>query len=107
MTKVQEYFATGESGYVEISGGVVSVIGGLGSTKEIGEIGYVEVSIEHPEQMLGISRAEHIMLFNESNEELHDDQNMIDNTEYNSDKELIEEIAKRYGISQDIIEIIE
>lgn len=72
----------------------------------IGKIGRVELSVEQPEEMIGIYRIEHVMLFNEDDEELYDDQVIVDNTEYHDKDEIVKSLAKVYGISTDIVEII-
>lgn len=103
MTKVDEY--TG-SGQIVVSDGEVWAIDDSGILDVIGKIGRIELSIENPEEMLGISRVEHVMLYNENDEELYEDQEIVDNREYHSDENLILGIAKHYGVSEDIIEVI-
>ncbi|EJT6502754.1 hypothetical protein AB8J26_001552 [Clostridium perfringens] len=103
MTKVEEY--TGE-GTIMISDGEVWAIDDSCFTDVIGKIGRVELSIEMPEEMIGIYRIEHVMLFNEDDEELYDDQGIVDNEEYHDESELVEALANKYGISKDIIEVI-
>ena len=66
----------------------------------------VELSIEMPENLIGIYRVEHIMLFDEDDEELYDDQTLVDNTEYHSERALVKAVAKKYGISEDIITVL-
>lgn len=56
--------------------------------------------------MLGISRVEHVMLYNEKDEELYEDQKIVNNNEYFSDEDLIEAICEYYGVSGEIIEVI-
>lgn len=75
-------------------------------THPIGEIASIQLSIEYPERMLSISRVENCVLFDENDTELLDDQSIVDNTEYTSDDELIEDIAKHYNISKDFITIL-
>ena len=53
-----------------------------------------------PENLIGIYiELEHIMLFDEDDEELYDDQTLVDNTEYHSERALVKAAAKKYGIS--------
>ena len=47
-----------------------------------------------------------IMLFDEDDEELYDDQTLVDNTEYHSERALVKAVAKKYGISEDIITVL-
>lgn len=103
MTKADEY--TGE-GTIMVSNGEVWAIDDSCLPDVIGEIGRVELSIEQPEEMIGIYRIEHVMLFNEDDEELYDDQGIVDNTEYHEEDELVKALANAYGVSTDIVEIV-
>ena len=100
MSKVDEY--TG-NGMIVVSDGEVWAVDDSGLPDVIGEIGRVELSIEMPENLIGIYRVEHIMLFDE---ELYDDQTLVDNTEYHSERALVKAVAKKYGISEDIITVL-
>ena len=100
MSKVDEY--TG-NGMIVVSDGEVWAVDDSGLPDVIGEIGRVELSIEMPENLIGIYRVEHIMLFDEDDEELYDDQTLVDNTEYHSERALVKAVAKKYGISEDIM----
>lgn len=102
MSKVDEY--TG-NGMIVVSDGEVWAVDDSGLPDVIGEIGRVELSIEMPENLIGIYRVEHIMLFDEDDEELYDDQTLVDNTEYHSERALVKAVAKKYGISEDIITV--
>ena len=62
MSKVDEY--TG-NGMIVVSDGEVWAVDDSGLPDVIGEIGRVELSIEMPENLIGIYRVEHIMLFDE------------------------------------------
>ena len=104
MSKVDEY--TG-NGMIVVSDGEVWAVDDSGLPDVIGEIGRVELSIEMPENLIGIYRVEHIMLFDEDDEELYDDQTLVDNTEYHSERALVKAVAKKYGISEDIITVLE
>ena len=68
MSKVDEY--TG-NGMIVVSDGEVWAVDDSGLPDVIGEIGRVELSIEMPENLIGIYRVEHIMLFDEDDEELY------------------------------------
>ncbi|TCZ71448.1 hypothetical protein E0485_22615 [Paenibacillus albiflavus] len=103
MTKVDEY--TGE-GTIMVSQGEVWAIDDSCLPDVIGKIERIELSIEEPEEMLGIYRIEHVMLFNEDDEQLYDDQDIVNNDEYHSEKELVEALTIAYGVSADIIEIV-
>lgn len=103
MTKADEY--TGE-GTIMVSNGEVCGIDDSCLPDVIGKIGRVELSIEQPEEMIGIYRIEHVMLFNEDDEELYDDQDIVDNAEYHEEDELVKALANAYGVSTDIVEII-
>ena len=100
MSKVDEY--TG-NGMIVVSDGEVWAVDDSGLPDVIGEIGRVELSIEN---LIGIYRVEHIMLFDEDDEELYDDQTLVDNTEYHSERALVKAVAKKYGISEDIITVL-
>ena len=103
MTKVDK--CTGD-GQIVLSDGEVWAIDDSGIPDVIGKIKRIELAIENPEEMLGISRVEHVMLYDENDEELYEDQEIVDNHEYHSDKSLISGVAKHYGVSEDIIEVI-
>lgn len=103
MTKVDEY--EGE-GTIMISNGEVCAIDDSCIPDVIGKIGRIELAIEYPEEVIGICRVEHVMLFNEDDEELYEDQGIVDNTEYHEEDELVRAIANTYGVSTDIIDII-
>ena len=98
MSKVDEY--TG-NGMIVVSDGEVWAVDDSGLPDVIGEIGRVEL-----ENLIGIYRVEHIMLFDEDDEELYDDQTLVDNTEYHSERALVKAVAKKYGISEDIITVL-
>ena len=93
MSKVDEY--TG-NGMIVVSDGEVWAVD---------DSGLPDV-IEMPENLIGIYRVEHIMLFDEDDEELYDDQTLVDNTEYHSERALVKAVAKKYGISEDIITVL-
>ncbi|MFC3750093.1 hypothetical protein [Paenibacillus sp. GCM10012306] len=103
MTKVDEY--TGD-GTIIVSHGEVWAIDDSCLPDVIGKIERIELSIEQPEEMLGIYRIEHVMLFGEDDEQLYDDQDKVNNDEYHSEKEVAEALANAYGVSEDIIEIV-
>lgn len=89
-----------------VENGIVYEIEDYTEKVEIGKIAKVELTIEHPEQMLGSSRVESSILFDEQDKELMNDQDVVDNQEYHSDEDLINSIARRYNISKDLIESI-
>ncbi len=89
-----------------VENGAVYEVIEYGKKREIGKIAQVELSIEHPAQMLGISRVESSVLLDEQDNELMNDQNIVDNQEYHSDDELIKAVAKHYNISTDFIYLV-
>lgn len=103
MTIAKEYKGNGT---IKVENGQVCAIGDREGFEVLGKIGRVELSIEHPEQMLGISRMEHVMLYDENDKALYEDQGIINNIEYHSDKDLVEDLAKKYGISKDIVDVV-
>lgn len=89
-----------------IENNVVYEINEYGEKREVGKIAQVELSIEHPAQMLGISRVESAILLDEQDNELMNDPNIIDDQEYYSDNELIKSVANHYKISTDLINLV-
>ncbi|MDU8672522.1 hypothetical protein [Paenibacillus polymyxa] len=103
MTIVDMY--TGK-GTIVASHGEVWVIDDSCIPDVLGKIDRIELSIEQPEEMIGIYRIEHVMLFNEDDEPLYDDQDKVNNDEYRSEEELVKALAIAYGVSANIIETI-
>ncbi len=103
MTKADEYTSNGT---IMVGNGEVCAIDDSGILEVIGKIDRIELSIEQPEEMIGIYRIEHVMLFDENDKELYEDQGIVDNAEYHEENELVEALAKNYGVSQDIVQII-
>lgn len=101
MTKADKYK---DNSVIEVRDGGVWAITDYDNPDFIGKIGRIVLAIEHPEQLAGISRVESVMLYNDNDEELYDDQNIVNNDEYHSDDELIDAIAKHYSISRDLIQ---
>ena len=59
-----------------------------------------------PEDMLGIIRCGHVLTIDKNgDEESHEE--LIDNTEYHSTKELIADISKRLNVDPEIVSIDE
>lgn len=102
MTKVDEYIGEGT---IVASHGEVWAIDDSCLPDVIGKIERIELSIEQPEEMIGIYRIEQVMIFDENDEELYNDQDKVNNDEYHSEEEVVEALAKAYGVSADIIEI--
>ena len=102
-TKIEVYNGNCE---IVASDGKVSVIDDNRNQRDIGKIERIELSIENPEEMIGISRVEQIVLYDQNNRFLYNDQEIVNNMEYHSEKELMQAIAKHYCVSEDIIEII-
>lgn len=74
-----------------------------GIEKAIGKIASVEVSIDHPENMIGISRVNNAILYDENDDEIYNDPDIIDNTEYHSDRDLMDAVAKRYSVDRQCV----
>lgn len=91
---------------VMVKDGEISTIDKEGNFLVQCKIERVELSIEEPEEMLGIYRVENIQIYNDDDEMVYDDQGMVDNSEFHSENELVEYIAEEYGISTDIIEVV-
>ncbi len=103
MMKVDKYSG---DGIIMVGNGEVCAVDDSGIPDVIGKIGRIELSIEQPKEMIGIYRIEHVMLFDENNEELYEDQRIVDNAEYHDENELVEDLANQYGVSQDIVETV-
>ena len=69
----------------------------------------VEVVLDDnvPEYMMGIIRCGNVCAYDENDELIKDHQEIIDNTEYHSECELIDDVAKRLGVDPSIIKIVE
>jgi hypothetical protein len=72
-------------------------------------IAFVKVYLDDnmPEYMQGIIRCGSVISEDENGNELKDHQELIDNKEYHSREDLIEDIAKRLGVNPAIVEIID
>jgi len=89
MSKVDEY--TG-NGMIVVSDGEVWAVDDSGLPDVIGEIGRVELSIEMPENLIGIYRVEHIMLFDED-DEISFDAEEEEETPEETAEEVLEDMA--------------
>lgn len=71
-------------------------------------IAFVKIHLDDnvPEYLQGIIRCGSVISEDEDGNELKDHQDLIDNTEYQSPAELIEDVAKRLGVNADLIEIL-
>lgn len=78
----------------------------MNSTKKVAK---VEVVLDDnvPEYMAGIVRCGSVYSYDKDDELIMDHQDIIDNTEYHSIDELIDDVSKRLGVKADIIEIVE
>ena len=56
--------------------------------------------------MEGLIRCASVISEDAKGDEIKDHQELIDNTEYHSAKELIEDVASKLGVNSDIVEII-
>lgn len=72
-------------------------------------IAYVRVCLDDnvPEYMAGIIRCSSVISEDENGDEIEDHQELVDNTEYHSAKDLIEDVSRRLKVSPDIVEIDE
>jgi hypothetical protein len=71
------------------------------------KIAYVSVQLDDsvPEYMAGIIRCGSVRSEDEDGNELKDHQELIDNTEFRSEDELIEYVASKLGVSKGIVGI--
>jgi len=69
------------------------------------KVAYVSVHLDDnvPEDMHGIIRCGSVVSEDEDGNELKNHQELIDNTEFHSEDELIEYVAKKLGVSKDIV----
>jgi hypothetical protein len=107
MTKAEEFKAQGDGEIIiQVSDGEVWAIDDSGLPDVIGKIERIELSIEEPEETPGVYRVEYVMIYDEKDEKLHDDQDVVDNTEYHAHHELVDALAIKYGVSKDIIDVV-
>lgn len=71
------------------------------------KVAYVRVYLDDdvPEYMQGIIRCGSIISEDEDGNELRSHEDLIDNTDYHSTQELIDDIAQRMGVSSKLVEI--
>lgn len=65
----------------------------------------VEVFIEWPECIEGLCRIESCHLYDKKDNEIFDDQEIVNNTEFRSEDELQEYVAKYYDIEKDLVDV--
>jgi hypothetical protein len=72
------------------------------------KIAYVKVVLDDnvPEDMDGVIRCGSVISEDENGNKISDPQDLIDNTEYNSNEELIVSVAGRLGVDESIVDII-
>ena len=58
-----------------------------------------------PEHMMGIIRCGSVFSEDENGETIKDHQDLVDNTEFRSESELIAFVAQQLGISESIVEV--
>jgi hypothetical protein len=70
-------------------------------------IAFVQVHLDDnvPEYMAGVIRCGSVISEDEDGNKLKDHQELIDNTEFHSEQELIEYVAKQLGVSPDAVGI--
>ncbi len=56
--------------------------------------------------LIGISRCSSVISKNDYGDEIKDHQDLIDNTNYYSAEELIEDVARRLNVAPEIVEIV-
>ena len=73
------------------------------------KIAYVRVALDDdiPEYMSGIIRCGSVISEDENGGIIQDHQNLIDNTEFRSEQELIASVAIRLKVSESVVEITE
>lgn len=73
------------------------------------EIAFVRIVLDDnvPEYMSGVIRVGSIISEDEDGNEIMDHQKLIDNTEYHSNDELIEDIARKLEVDKSICEIVD
>ncbi len=101
---LNEQLAQDRDCYIVVRDGEVQAVLDYVTTETIGKIGSVKLSIEEPDNTPGVYRVESSMILDEDENDLHDDQEIVDNQEYHDSLELVEDVAKKYGISTDLIE---
>lgn len=71
------------------------------------KIAYVSVQIDDdiPEYMEGVIRCGSVISQDEHGNNLKNHQELIDNTEFHSEDELISYVASKLGVSKDIVSI--
>jgi len=71
------------------------------------KINHVSVQLDDgvPEYMRGIIRCGSVISQDEDGEDLKDHQELIDNTEFHSEDELISYVASKLGVRKDIVSI--
>ncbi|MCP3779373.1 hypothetical protein [Paenibacillus sp. MZ03-122A] len=107
MTKADDFKAQNDGEIIiQVSHGEVWAIDNSGSPVVIGKIERIDLSIEEPEETPGVYRVEYVMIYDDNDEKLHDDQDVVDNTEYHAYHELVEALATKYGVSKDIIDVV-
>ncbi len=70
-------------------------------------ITFVRITLDNnvPEYMNGIIRCGSVISEDENGNEIKDHQELIDDAEFHSERELISSVAKRLGVSESIVEI--
>lgn len=107
MTKADEYKAQADGEIIiQVSHGEVWAIDDSCLPNVIGKIEHIELSIEEPEETPGVYRVEYVLIYDDNAEKLHDDQDVVDNTEYHDHHELVDALTIKYGVSKDIINVV-
>lgn len=71
------------------------------------KVAYVSIQLDDdvPDYMAGVIRCGAVISQDEDGNELEDHQELIDNTEFHSETDLINHVASRLGVSKDIVGI--
>jgi hypothetical protein len=71
-------------------------------------IAYVKIYLDDnvPEYIEGLIRCASVISEDAKGNEIKDHQELIDNTEYHSANDLIEDVASKLGVSSDIVKIM-
>ena len=67
----------------------------------------VEVYLEYPESLEGITRIESIAAFDVNGKKIKNIPDLVDNQEFRSEEEVTNSVSKKLVVSTDVITIIE
>lgn len=105
MTKADAFLREHGGEVVCLPTGEVAVADDI-DLQVIGMISRIELTIEYPEELIGVYRVEHVMLYDQEDQALYDDQTVVENVNFYSEEQLVSWLARHYGVSADIIDMI-